>query len=65
MTFGFASSFVTYYVYGTVVSQSIALGPKYVGVFSALIDVAGALASAPAARAAKVLLLCKADYYNY
>lgn len=50
VAFGFASSFVPYYIFGTVVSGSVHLGPAYVGLFSALIDISGALISTPAAK---------------
>jgi hypothetical protein len=50
MTFGFATSFVTYYVFGTIVSDSTVLGETYVGLLSALVMFAGAMTAIPASK---------------
>lgn len=52
IAFGFASSFVPYYVLGTVVADSDSLGSTYVGLLSAVIVFTGALMAMPAAWAA-------------
>lgn len=52
MAFGFASSFVPYYVLGTVIADSDSLGTTYVGLLSAVIVATGASMAIPAAWAA-------------
>lgn len=52
IAFGFASSFVPYYVFGTVIDDSAALGSEWVGLFSAVVVLTGAAAALPAAWAA-------------
>ena len=47
--FGFATSFMNYYIFGTVVSDSSNLGETYVGFLSALIVLTGALIAFPSA----------------
>jgi hypothetical protein len=48
LAFGFASSFVPYYVFGTVVADSDQLGSTYVGLLSAVIVFTGAVTAIPA-----------------
>uniref|UniRef100_A0A7S0ST91 Major facilitator superfamily (MFS) profile domain-containing protein n=1 Tax=Chromulina nebulosa TaxID=96789 RepID=A0A7S0ST91_9STRA len=55
LTFGFASSFVPYYVFGTVIAESDNLGREWIGALSALVLFSGAVASLPAAQAANIL----------
>jgi hypothetical protein len=50
--FGFASSFVPYYILGTVIAGSDALGSTYVGLLSAVIVATGASMALPSAWAA-------------
>lgn len=50
--FGFTSSFVPYYVFGTVIAGSSSLGGTYVGLLSAIIVLTGASIAIPAAWAA-------------
>lgn len=45
--FGAMSSYILYYLFGIVVSQSDSLGPSYVGSLSALITIVGALVAIP------------------
>jgi hypothetical protein len=52
ITFGLVSTFVPYYIYGTVVSDSDNLGEEYVGILSALAVFAGAAVALPAAEMA-------------
>lgn len=52
IAFGFASSFVPYYVFGTVIAGSDSLGGTYVGLLSAVIVLTGASMAIPAAWAA-------------
>lgn len=52
VAFGFASSFVPYYVFGTVIADSATLGATYVGLLSAVIVMTGASMAMPAAWAA-------------
>ena len=49
IAFGFASSFVPYYVFGTVIAGSTTLGGTYVGLLSAVIVATGASMAIPAA----------------
>lgn len=49
IAFGFASSFVPYYVFGTVIAGSEALGSTYVGLLSAIIVLTGASMAIPSA----------------
>jgi hypothetical protein len=52
VSFGFCSSFVPYYIFGTVISGSPHLGSTYVGLLSAVIVLTGASMALPAAWAA-------------
>lgn len=52
LAFGFCSSFVPYYVFGTVIAGSDSLGSSYVGLLSALIVLTGASMAIPSAWAA-------------
>lgn len=52
IAFGFASSFVPYYVFGTVIGDSDDLGETYVGLLSAIIVLTGASMGIPSAWAA-------------
>ena len=52
IAFGFASSFVPYYVFGTVIAESDELGSTWVGLLSAVIVLTGALMALPSAWAA-------------
>jgi hypothetical protein len=52
IAFGFASSFIPYYIFGTVIADSETLGTSYVGVLSALIVLTGAATAIPSAWAA-------------
>jgi hypothetical protein len=45
LAFGFASSFVPYYIFGTVISDSENLGTTYIGVLSAVVVFSGAMRS--------------------
>mmetsp|Transcript_8037 Transcript_8037/g.13366 ORF Transcript_8037/g.13366 Transcript_8037/m.13366 type:complete len:460 (+) Transcript_8037:69-1448(+) len=47
VAFGFASSFVPYYIFGTVIADSKQLGDTYVGLLSALIVFTGASIAIP------------------
>lgn len=49
VAFGFASSFVPYYVFGTVIAGSDKLGSTYVGLLSAIIVLTGASMAIPSA----------------
>jgi hypothetical protein len=49
ISFGFASSFVPYYIFGTVINGSKVLGSTYVGLLSAVIVLTGACMSIPSA----------------
>ena len=49
IAFGFASSFVPYYVLGTVIAGSDSLGATYVGLLSAIIVLTGASMAIPSA----------------
>lgn len=49
IAFGFTSSFVPYYIFGTVISDSSSLGSGYVGVLSAVIVLTGAAVAIPCA----------------
>ncbi len=48
LAFGFTSSFVPYYVFGTVIADSPNLGETYIGLLSAIIVFIGAITSIPA-----------------
>jgi Ion channel regulatory protein UNC-93 len=50
--FGFASSFVPYYVFGTIIKGSSSLGSTYVGLLSAVIVATGASMAIPSSYAA-------------
>ena len=50
--FGFASSFVPYYVFGTIIHGSNNLGSAYVGLLSAIIVLSGAAVAIPSSLAA-------------
>lgn len=50
--FGFVSTFVPYYIYGSVVADSDNLGEEYVGVLAAVAVFAGAAVAIPAAEVA-------------
>lgn len=50
--FGFASSFVPYYVFGTIIKGSSSLGSTYVGLLSAIIVATGASMAIPSSYAA-------------
>jgi Ion channel regulatory protein UNC-93 len=50
--FGFASSFVPYYVFGTIINNSNHLGSAYVGLLSAVIVATGASMAIPSSWAA-------------
>jgi hypothetical protein len=52
IAFGFTSSFVPYYIFGTVIAGSANLGGTYVGLLSAVIVLTGAATAIPAAWAA-------------
>lgn len=52
VSFGFASSFVPYYIFGTVIGGSEKLGSTYVGLLSAIIVATGASMAIPSAWAA-------------
>jgi hypothetical protein len=52
IAFGFASSFIPYYIFGTVIADSSNLGSAYVGLLSALIVLVGASMAIPSAWAA-------------
>lgn len=54
ITFGFTSSFVPYYVFGTVIADSTTLGTTYVGLLSALIVLSGSVTAIPAATLANL-----------
>lgn len=49
ISFGFASSFVPYYIFGTIIRGSQKLGSTYVGLLSAVIVFTGACMSIPSA----------------
>jgi len=55
ISFGFTSSFVPYYILGTVIAGSSNLGSTYVGLLSALIVLAGSVTAVPASWAANTL----------
>jgi hypothetical protein len=55
VAFGFTSSFVPFYVFGTVIADSDNLGGKWVGLLSAIIVFTGAITAIPAAWAANKL----------
>lgn len=48
LAFGFTSSFVPYYVYGTVIAGSSMLGITYIGVLSSIIALTGTATAIPA-----------------
>jgi len=52
VAFGFASSFVPYYVFGTVIANSDELGSTWVGLLSAVIVLTGSAMALPSAWAA-------------
>ena len=52
VAFGFASSFVPYYVFGTVIDDSPKLGSEWVGLLSAVIVLTGSAMALPSAWAA-------------
>lgn len=47
IAFGFASSFVPYYILGTVIDKSSLLGPTYLGLLSAIIVLTGTIIAIP------------------
>lgn len=49
LAFGFTSSFVPYYIYGTLVSKSEKLGSTYVGVLSAVVALTATSVALPSA----------------
>lgn len=51
--FGFACSFVNYYVFGTIIADSVHLGSSYIGALSALVCFSGAVMAIPAGWVAK------------
>ena len=53
IAFGLASSFVPFYVFGTVIADSDSLGGTYVGLLSAIIVLTGAAIAVPAGWAAQ------------
>jgi hypothetical protein len=53
VTFGLVSTFVPFYIFGTVVSDSDNLGEEYVGILAAVTVFAGAAVALPAAEVAK------------
>lgn len=55
VAFGFASSFVPFYVFGTVIAGSSSLGTTWVGLLSAVIVLTGALIAIPSAWVANKL----------
>ena len=55
IAFGFCSSFVPYYVFGTIISGSENLGSTYVGLLSAVIVLTGAAIALPSAWAANAI----------
>ena len=55
MAFGLASSFVPYYIFGTVVASSPVMGLSAVGVLSAMVVFVGALSAVPIAFCANKL----------
>ena len=52
ISFGFASSFVPYYIFGTVIGRSEELGSAYVGLLSSIIVGTGAAMAIPSSMAA-------------
>jgi hypothetical protein len=52
IAFGFTSSMMTFYILGTVIADSTRLGEAYVGLFSAIVVLAGALMAAPMSKVA-------------
>lgn len=52
VSFGLITSFVPYYIYGTVISDSDNLGDEYVGILAAVAVFAGAVSAIPAAHLA-------------
>lgn len=53
VAFGLASSFVPFYVFGTVISDSDDLGGTYIGVLGSVVVLTGAVTAIPAAWAAE------------
>lgn len=53
IAFGFASSFVPFYVFGTVIADSDNLGKTYVGLLSSIIVLTGATTAMPASYISK------------
>ena len=53
VAFGFASSFVPFYVFGTVIADSDELGKTYVGLLSSIIVLTGATTAIPASYISK------------
>jgi len=51
--FGFACSFVNYYVFGSIIADSAKLGSRYIGALSALVCCCGAVMAIPAGWVAK------------
>lgn len=49
VAFGFTSSFVPFYIFGTVIAKSDDLGSTYVGLLSAIIVLTGSLMAVPSA----------------
>lgn len=60
IAFGFASSFVPYYVLGVIVNDSAELGKTYVGLLSAIITLVGAAAAIPIAKISNIESIGKA-----
>jgi hypothetical protein len=48
IAFGFASSYVPFYIFGTVIGDSDSLGGTYIGLLSAIIVLTGAVIAIPA-----------------
>lgn len=53
VAFGFACSFVNYYVFGTIIADAPQMGSKYIGALSALVCFSGAVIAIPAGWVAK------------
>lgn len=52
IAFGFASSYVPFYIFGTVIGDSDSLGGTYIGLLSAIIVLTGAIIAIPASKVA-------------
>jgi hypothetical protein len=55
VAFGFASSFVPYYILGTVINKSESLGTKYLGLLSAIIVLVGTVIAIPSSQASMIV----------